>query len=86
MTIRRFTIAAIAAAAVALVAAGAAAAISSSPDGNRGHYQLKLDGAGGCSANAPSPAARAGRRGPHLPRRRSRSGRSRSAARISRRA
>ena len=47
MTIRRFTIAAIAAAAVALVAAGTAAAVSSTPDGNRGRYQLKLDEAGG---------------------------------------
>ena len=50
MTIRRFTIAAIAAAAVALVAAGTAAAFSSSEhasDGNRGRYQLKLDEARG---------------------------------------
>jgi hypothetical protein len=46
MTIRRFTIAAIAAAAVALVAVGTAAAVNSN-DGNRGRYQLKLDEAGG---------------------------------------
>ena len=50
MTIRRFTIAAIAAVAIALVVAGTGAAFGSSDqssDGSRGRYQTKLDEAGG---------------------------------------